>query len=202
MGLKNKSLADEWLTDDALLLVNCWARDGIYMQEIANRIGISSATLSQWRNKYPLFDEALRTGKEIVDYKVENALLKAALGFTTKEIKVTIGRRQINGQWVDVTKETTTKEVAPNVTAALAWLNNRKPEKWKRNRDLFFNEEDTDANLKVTIVRGPQKDAGDTEDNTNKEIMIEKVKNDSGQSGDSGNNKENDKDYWPDDWEE
>lgn len=171
MGEIKKSLVDEWLDDDHLMLIECWARDGLYYKEIADRIGISTATLSRWCQKYPEFDKAFHTGREIVDYKVENALLKSALGFTTKEIKVTIGKQVKNGQVFEITKETTTKEIAPNVTACLAWLNNRRPDKWKRNRDKLFEEEnEEETNLKVTIVRGPEKN-----EEMNNEVIIEKV---------------------------
>lgn len=197
MGTKSRRLVDDWLTDDGLTLLECWARDGVYMNEIAARMEVSPATLSKWRTEYPEINKALKTGKELVDYKVENALLKAALGFNTKEIKVTIGKQVKNGQVFEITKETTTREVAPNVTACLAWLNNRKPEQWRRNRDTFFNEDDNDSDLKVTIIRGSKEEEND---NVNREIKIEKKK----ASSDSYDAQEgnNDKDYWPDDWEE
>jgi hypothetical protein len=154
MGSINKSSADYWLSEDGLLLLECWSRDGMLLKDIATNMGISPAQLSHYRKQYEEIDKALATGKEIVDYRVENALLKSALGFKTQEITVTIGHRQINGQWVDITKETKTKEVAPNVTAALAWLNNRKPDVWKRNRDNVVEMDDEDNDVKITIVRG------------------------------------------------
>lgn len=172
MGEINQSLVDTWLDDDHLMLLECWARDGIYYDEIAERIGISRTTLIKWRKTYPEIEKALSVGKDIVDYKVENALLKAALGYTTQEIKVTIGKQVKNGQTFMITKETTTKEIAPNVTACLAWLNNRKPSQWRRNRDNFIEEDSEDTNIKVTIIRGPSKDT-----ETNQEITIEKENN-------------------------
>lgn len=192
----NKKL-EEWLTDDKLMLLSSWARDGVQVRDMCNRIDISTATFYKWQEECPEIKEALRCGKEIVDYKVENALLKAALGHTTTEIKVTIGKRMINGEAYMITKETTTKEVAPNVTACLAWLNNRLPDKWKRNRDKSFEEEVEDSNLKVTIIRGPQNDENESEDNINKEIKIEK-----NNSTSVNLVNQEDKDYWPDDWED
>ena len=171
MGSINKSSADYWLSEDGLLLLECWSRDGILLKDIATNMGISSAQLSQWRKKYEEIDHALATGKEIVDYRVENALLKSALGFKTKEITVTIGHRQINGQWVDITKETKEKEIAPNVTAALAWLNNRKPEQWKRNRDNVVEVDDEDNDIKITIIRGKD---NDLDEDVNTETTLNK----------------------------
>ena len=199
MASKNASIVDKWMEDDNLMLLEAWSRDGFTKKDIAERIGISPGTLTKWIQLYPeTIGKAIESGSEIVDYKVENALLKSALGFTTKEIKVTVGRQQKGGQLFEITKETTVKEVAPNVTACLAWLNNRKPDKWKRNRDKELNISDEDSNLSITIVRGPQKD--EEEDSINKEIRIEpksKKKEESQKSS-----KTVDKDYWPDDWED
>lgn len=161
MGKINESEVDYWLTDDGLLLIKSWARDGLNQTEISERIGISYPTLTIWKQKYEDIAKALSEGKEIVDYKVENALLKAALGYKVKEVKVTIGRRQINGQWVDITKETTEKEVGPNHTAALAWLNNRKPEMWRR-KDKIVEVDDEENDIKITIERGRNNDLDDS----------------------------------------
>lgn len=201
MGKTNSSLVDTWLDDDHLMLLECWARDGVYMHEICERIGISSKTFANWRATYPEINEAINTGKEIVDYKVENALLKAALGYTTKEIKVTVGKQVKNGQSFEIMKETTIKEIAPNVTACMAWLNNRLPDKWKRNRDnIITDEEFEDNDLHITIVRGPQNKDDDTKSNVNKEIQLSK--NNSKEDNLMNQNDIEDKNYWPDDWED
>ena len=162
MGKQRESEIDYWLSDDGLLLLQCWSRDGFNLSEIAKRIGITPQLLSKWKRENIEIKEAMQSGREVVDYRVENALLKSALGFELKEITVTIGRRQINGQWVDITKETKTKEVAPNVTACLAWLNNRKPDMWKKNRDNVVDIEDEESDVKITIVRGKNSDLDDS----------------------------------------
>lgn len=171
MGKINESEVDYWLSEDGLLLLQCWSRDGIKKQDMAYKMGISFPLFSKWQRTYPEIKEALKAGKEVVDYKVENALLKSALGFKTKEITVTIGRRQINGEWVDITKETKEKEIAPNVTACLAWLNNRKPDIWKRNRDKDIEINDEESDVKITIVRGKN---NELDDDVNTETSINK----------------------------
>ena len=85
---KNECIATDWLEEENLMLLECWARDGYTLQDICNRIGIAMSTLTAWRKQYPEIDKALKNGREIVDYKVENALLKSALGYKTKEVKV------------------------------------------------------------------------------------------------------------------
>lgn len=148
---KNKCIATEWLEEDNLMLLECWARDGYTFQDIANRIGISISTLRMWRGKYPEIDNALKKGREIIDYKVENALLKSALGYKTKEVKVTTTMRY--GKVVETVKEVTDKEQAPNVSAIQCWLYNRLPNKWKKNRDNLIELGDEDTKIQVTVTR-------------------------------------------------
>ena len=173
MGAKNSSTVDKWLTKDGLLLLQCWARD-FSLGDIANKIGISSKTLIDWRKKYPEIDKAISEGKEVVDYKVENALLKVALGYTTTETKTVISPPDKNGNR-RIRVEKTEKEIAPNPTAIMCWLNNRKPEQWKRNRDILQTK-DEDNKITVNIIRHGNKDDEEWDVNTNKNIKKRKTK--------------------------
>ena len=62
-----------------LTLVEGWARDGLTDEQIADNLDISTSTFYEYKNKYSEFSESLKKGKEIIDYQVENALLKNAL---------------------------------------------------------------------------------------------------------------------------
>ena len=169
MGAVNDSKVDYWLTDDGLMLIQAWSRDGIILEDLADKMGCSREALRKWRKRYPEIQEAMSVGKEIIDYRVENALLKAALGYQKKTIKVTLGKKIINGEVFEVLKETTTEEVGPNVTACMAWLNNRKHDQWKRNRDKTLELSEEDSNINITIVRGPNTENALGE-NTNQEV--------------------------------
>lgn len=70
---------DIWLDKDNLIRVQGWARDGLTDQQIAKKMGIGVRTLYEWKKKHSQFSQALKSGKEVVDYAVENALLKKAL---------------------------------------------------------------------------------------------------------------------------
>ena len=152
MGVKNESPVDKWMDGDGLVLIEAWARDGFTQEEIANKIGISLSSLKRWRKQYPQIEAAISRGKEVVDYLVENALLKSALGFTTTKTTTYIGFPDKNGNR-KTRKEIVVEEVAPNVTACMAWLNNRKPDQWKRNRDNVLSTEDKDNNITINIIK-------------------------------------------------
>ena len=159
----NKSIADEWLEEDKLMLLECWSRDGYTLQDIANKIGISYSIFRSWKAKYPEIRQALSKGAEIVDYKVENALLKSALGYRTKEVKITTLMQ--GGKVVQQMKEVTEKDQAPNVTACQVWLYNRLPDKWKKNRDAILEVDEEDKTIQVVVKRAEKPEGQNNQNN-------------------------------------
>jgi len=226
---KNQCQATDWLEEDNLMLLECWTRDGYTFEDVANRIGISYSALRKWRKDYPEIDKALKAGREIIDYKVENALLKSALGYKTKEVKVTTTIR--HGKVVETIKEITDKEQAPNVSAAQCWLYNRLPKKWKNmnSRANILDDMDEDTSIQVIVTRATKDnviptqvdDSVDTEwqDEINSSIEIRKSTEEERVEAEKAKAKakseidskvltkvesepDDDLDYWPDDWEE
>ena len=122
----------DWETPEKLMLIEGWARDGVIDKDIAHNIGISENTFCRWKKRSPAILEVLKKGKEVVDRKVENALLKSALGYQYTE---TTRERDDTGAMV-VTKEVV-KEVKPNTTAQIFWLKNRLPKVYRDHPELF-----------------------------------------------------------------
>ncbi len=71
-----------------LQLVEGWARDGLTDEQIAHNLGVAYSTFREYKKKYSALSAALKKGKEIVDYEVENALLKRALGYKYDEVTI------------------------------------------------------------------------------------------------------------------
>lgn len=91
---------DEWLKKDNLILLEGWAREGLTNEQIANNIGINVKTLYDWKNKQSKICNALKKNREIVDFEVENALLKNAMnGNVTAQIFWLKNRKKL--QWRD-----------------------------------------------------------------------------------------------------
>lgn len=120
-----KGKYEYWLTPEGLTKLRGWAREGLVDQQIAHNMGISRKTLAEWKVKYSDIGDTLKVNKEVVDFEVENALLKRALGYKTTEQKVTK-----DGELIEIEKE-----YPPDVTAQIFWLKNRKPDKWKDKRE-------------------------------------------------------------------
>ena len=120
---------DYWITNEGLLLMEGWARDGLTNEQISYNMGVSRQTLTEWSKKFISISATLKNGKEVVDRKVENALYKRALGYSYTEVKKT--------ETADGTFKTiTTKEVVPDVTAQIFWLKNRKVKEWRDKQDI------------------------------------------------------------------
>lgn len=117
------SKAELWQQPGSLTLLRGWVRDAVPQREIARRMGIRPLSLSIWRKKYPAIDRALSQTGELTDYQVEDALLKAAMGYRYIEEK----REQTDKGDKLVSTE---KEVSPSVTAISLWLKRRRPQVW------------------------------------------------------------------------
>ncbi len=126
-----KSKVDKWLTPEGLTLLSGWARDGLIDEAIAKNMGISRSTLSEYKKKYLDISNTLKKGKEIVDYEVEGSLLKRAKGYKYQEVTKERILNPINSQYEFKITKIVEKEVPPDVGAAMAWLKNRKPDKWR-----------------------------------------------------------------------
>ena len=142
-----KGKYQEWLSDDGLLRIEGWAREGLNDEQLAGKIGIRPSTFYEWQNRFPEFSEALKRGKAPVDFEVENALLKKARGFTVtvkKAIKVRTKRQlkdkvTIEEEHIEYVDEEV--YIPPDTTAQIFWLKNRKPEKWRDKPEYVENAE-------------------------------------------------------------
>ena len=124
-----KGKYEQWLTEEGLLKLEGWARDGLTDEQIAHNMGVSVATLYNYKKQHLEILEVLKKGKEVIDIQVENALLKRALGYSYEEIKT-----EQSEDGYKVTK--TIKEVAPDTTAQIFWLKNRKRTEWRDKQDI------------------------------------------------------------------
>ncbi len=138
-----KGKYEYWLTPEGLIKLEGWARDGLTDEQIAQNIGIVESTLYEWKNKYSEISESLKKGKEVVDYEVENALLKRALGYTVKEEKLTR-----DGEVVELERE-----VPGDVTAQIFWLKNRKPNAWRDKPEETKAQEEEKEVVRIELTR-------------------------------------------------
>lgn len=152
-----KGKVADWITDNGLLLLEGYARDGLNDEQIAEKIGISRSTYYEWLRKYPSISDAIKKGKAPVDYKVENALLNHALGYKVKvkkAIKLKTKRQLKDKGTIEEERIEYADEeiyIPPDTTAQIYWLKNRRRGIWCDRPEIT---EDIDALKKAKEILG------------------------------------------------
>lgn len=136
--------AEEWTLPNNLKRVEGWARDGLRNEDIAAKMGVSPSTFYEYVKKYSEISDAIKRGKAPVDFEVENAMLKSAIGHketVRKPIRLRTTRRKDGMEITEEHVEYFDEEVyiPPQVSAQIFWLKNRKPDIWRDKKELTTN---------------------------------------------------------------
>lgn len=137
------------LTQNGLALIANWVAGGASMRDIAKKLGIPLGVLRQWRATYSELNRVLEEADDVAVAKVESALLRRALGYETTE---TVVEERETRDGVVETHRTTTKEVAPDVSAATFWLKNRAPHRWADSSRVDINVMATEAQQILAVM--------------------------------------------------
>lgn len=127
---------------------------GFTDQELAEFFEVHVDTIYEWKSRHSKFSEAVKRGKDIADAEVAHSLHKRAVGYKYDEITYEKIDARKDGMEVDDSgdiEETKTevfkrrivvKEVAPDAGAAMNWLKNRQPKKWRDKNELDLRTPD------------------------------------------------------------
>lgn len=107
--------------------------EGKTEDEIGKIIGVSRTTINNWKGKHPEFLYAVRESRQAADELVEAALFSRATGYSHPEEKV------FNSEKLGIVVHETTKHYPPDTQAAMFWLRNRQPERWKEKTEGDVN---------------------------------------------------------------
>lgn len=103
-------------------------------EEVGDFFGVSSRTIYRWKAAHPEFCQALKSGKEHADERVERSLYQKATGFYFVEqqaIKLKVGPHLEKVEIVEV------ERYAPaDTTAGIFWLKNRRAEAWRDKHEV------------------------------------------------------------------
>jgi len=95
-------------------------------KQIAERLGISLATYSNWKKRYGEFSRALDEGFAVCNEMVENALFRRAVGYEYDDTHITHHRGEIIETPVK-------KHLPPNVDAIKQWQSHQDKDRWGDN---------------------------------------------------------------------
>lgn len=122
-------------------------RLGATDKELADFFEVSESTLNLWKKEHPLFSESLKAGKLLADAEVADKLYKRATGYSHPEDKIF----NDNGAPLIVNTE---KHYPPDTTAAIFWLKNRRPDRWKDKREEEGQDDKQAPQIVVNIPNG------------------------------------------------
>ena len=145
-----------------LALVKGWCRRGLTQEQIAENLGISERSLTNYIKQYEEFADAMAEGAEELEIHIENALVKRALGYSYKE--VTRERKQVmNEETGDmeyrlVVTKSVTKHVVPDVGAQQYYLEHRAPKRWEKVPSAYIDTVQVNADIKsiADLLNNPQ----------------------------------------------
>jgi hypothetical protein len=107
------------------------ARLGATDAEIADFFGVDVRTLYRWKNTHDAFCQALKAGKDEADDRVQRALYHRAIGYEQDAVKIFMpagASEPVYAPYVE--------KIAPDTTAAIFWLKNRRPDQWRDRQAL------------------------------------------------------------------
>ncbi len=105
-------------------------------KEMADFFDVAESTWNLWKIKHDEFSESLKDWKSEADQRVERSLYEKAVGYTHLDTKFA----SFEGRITDSVEYA--KHYAPDTTAAIYWLNNRQPDKWKNIKQTEISGRD------------------------------------------------------------
>jgi hypothetical protein len=95
-------------------------------QEVADFFEVDVRTIYRWKHDYPEFCQSLKAGKDVADDRVERSLYQKAIGYEQDEVKIFMPGGADKPVYAPFRAK-----VAPDTTAAIFWLKNRRAEQWR-----------------------------------------------------------------------
>jgi DNA-binding XRE family transcriptional regulator len=125
---------------------------GLTDKELAEYFEVSEQTLNAWKKAHPAFLESLKGGKTLADAEVASKLFHRATGYEHQDTDI----RVIDGQ---IVQTQIIKHYPPDTTAAIFWLKNRQPAKW-RDKPVESDPDDVvPMRVEVTVKDARKPDA-------------------------------------------
>ena len=160
-----KGKYEKWITEDGLLLLKGWAREGLTDEEIArDRMHISPSTFYDWMRRFSEISEAIKKGREPVNVILEDTAIERATEWkTVKEITRELKFDRATGRTELVVTKEVEKKVPRDSTVLLFLIKNLMKDEYGDKQQLEISGQlDTNpfAGLTEEQLRKLAKDNG------------------------------------------
>lgn len=106
-------------------------------QELADFFEVDVRTIYRWKHDHDGFCQAIKGGKDVADERVERSLYQRAVGYEQDEVKIFMPASASAPVYAPFRAK-----IAPDVTAAIFWLKNRRKDDWRDKQELDHTSSD------------------------------------------------------------
>lgn len=99
--------------------------------EVADFFEVDVRTVYRWKHEHEAFCQALNAGKDKADDRVINSLYQRAVGYEQDAVKIFMPANAMAPVYAEYREK-----IAPDTTAAIFWLKNRRPESWRDKQEI------------------------------------------------------------------
>lgn len=157
---------EDWETEDSLLLLRGWKRDGLSDRDVAKQMGIAPETLCRWKARSESIRQVLTKTKEIIDRELEESMFKRASGYYVDEW-VEEYRYDEHGNEFLTYRKKTRKYIPPSETMQIFLSKHQIRGKWNDDRT---EDDKREQNARIEKL---QKEARDDDKASEIKIVIE-----------------------------
>ena len=100
------------------------AARGATIAEMADACDVDTRTFYRWMNAHPELNDAVSSGKDAFDTRVERALAERAIGYSVDVEEWFVVKGELESRIVR-------KYYPPDVTAGIYWTKNRMRDRWR-----------------------------------------------------------------------
>lgn len=111
--------------------------------DLADIFDVTETTINNWKEAHPKFFESIKKGKADADSNVAVSLYKRANGYSHPDVDVKV----VDGEIVETPL---TKHYPPDTAAAIFWLKNRQPKKWRDKQEVENTGSTVNYNVPLT----------------------------------------------------
>jgi hypothetical protein len=101
---------------------------------LASMFDVDVSTVNRWKLAHEEFRASIKRGKEIADAEIAHSLYHRAKGYSHEAVKI------FNNQG-EIIKENYIEHYPPDTGAAMAWLKNRDPQRWRDKQEVEHSGE-------------------------------------------------------------
>lgn len=146
-----------WLSEEGLILIAGWRRNGVALTVIATEhIGVSKTAFWGWYKESEELRKACAVAKDVADSAVEDALWRRAVGYDYWEEVWDLIEGELR------LSRKLKKHMPPDTKAIMQWLFNRMPLQWRALQEPLQDTQYTETIKNILVAMKEVANSGES----------------------------------------